>query len=87
MVQTPKLSLIINFLSNKKEKMKLYVVPPMTYGRGMCKCRVMKGGYSPLLLAPMHGAGMKSKTPDMTKVRTVLSTLNTTNPRKKYISI
>lgn len=69
---------------------RLYVVPPMTYGKGMCKCPTMKGGYSPLLVQPaptaLSGSGMKSP-PDMRKVRSVLSTLQTTNPRKKYISI
>lgn len=69
--------------------MKLYVVNPIVKGRGFCKCKQIKGGYSPLLVQPaptaLSGAGMKS--PDMTKVKSVLSGLQTTNPRKKYISI
>lgn len=69
---------------------KLYVVHPMTYGRGFCKCRMLKGGGSPLLLlgnepnALLSGSGAK---PDLTKVRSVLSGLNARKPHKKYINI
>lgn len=68
--------------------MKLYVVKPMIVGKGMCRCREMKGGYSPLLLEgrlPNELSGGASK-PDMTKVRNMLSGLSPT-PKKKFISI
>ena len=69
--------------------MKLYVVHPIVKGRGFCKCKEMKGGYSPLLLQPspnaLSGAGMRN--PDMTKVKSVLSGLQPTKPYKKYISL
>lgn len=68
--------------------MKLYTVAPMVYGKGMCKCRMMKGGYSPILLEgavpnELSGGAMK---PDMAKVRTMLTSLSA-NPKKKFISI
>lgn len=68
--------------------MKLYVVKPMVYGRGMCQCRQMKGGYSPLLLVgnepnALRGGAVK---PDMTRVKSMLSGLSP-NPKKRFISI
>lgn len=67
--------------------MKLYQVHPMVVGKGYCKCREMRGGYSPLLLEgaiPNEMSG--GKKVDMTKVRGMLSQLSP-NPKKKFISI
>lgn len=66
--------------------MKLYVVKPMVVGKGMCRCREMKGGYSPLLLEGALPNELSGGRADMTKVRHMLSGLST-NPKKKFISI
>lgn len=72
--------------------MKLYVVPPLVRGGGLCKCRMSRGGYSPLLSTannPLNsqvtGGAMKV---DTTKVKSILSSgLMGTSSKKKYISI
>lgn len=70
--------------------MKLYVVPPLVRGGGVCKCRMSRGGYSPLLSTlnnPLNSQVTGGKV-DTTKVRAILSSgLMGTSSKKKYISI
>lgn len=72
--------------------MKLYVVPPLVRGGGICKCRMSRCGYSPLLSTANNALNSQvsvgGKKVDTTKVKSILSSgLMGTQSKKRYISI